>query len=85
MRLHAFVDSIVILAVRFPLSVTSWLRSPAHNSDVGGHNNSHHMLGLAVDVVLDNPADTLAITDRAKRLGLRVLDEGDHLHISIGA
>jgi hypothetical protein len=39
------------------------------------------MLGLAVDVVLDDGADRLLFIDDAKRLLLKVVDEDDHLHL----
>jgi uncharacterized protein YcbK (DUF882 family) len=32
-----------------PMRVTSWLRVPSHNARIGGHPNSWHMTGLAVD------------------------------------
>jgi uncharacterized protein YcbK (DUF882 family) len=32
-----------------PMRVTSWLRVPSHNERIGGHPNSFHMTGLAVD------------------------------------
>ena len=32
-----------------PMRVTSWLRVPSHNERIGGHPNSWHMTGLAVD------------------------------------
>jgi uncharacterized protein YcbK (DUF882 family) len=32
-----------------PMRITSWLRVPSHNERIGGHPNSWHMTGLAVD------------------------------------
>ncbi|MGL6063893.1 MAG: D-Ala-D-Ala carboxypeptidase family metallohydrolase [Fusobacteriaceae bacterium] len=32
-----------------PLAITSWYRSPSHNSSVGGASRSGHLSGLAVD------------------------------------
>lgn len=32
-----------------PLIVTSWFRTHKYNSQIGGANNSYHLLGIAVD------------------------------------
>lgn len=76
-----FEDKIRCLALFFPLSVTSWLRSAKRNAQVGGVGDSRHLLGLAVDVVLDDAGNRDFFTNEAKRLGLQVIDEGDHLHV----
>ena len=65
----------------FPASITSWYRSPKRNKRVGGAASSMHLLGLAVDVVLDSREDVNSFTLLAKRMGLWVLDEQDHIHI----
>ena len=36
----------------FPLIISSGFRCLAHNTDVGGHPNSAHMRGLAVDLAV---------------------------------
>lgn len=61
------------------MTVTSWWRSPWKNREVGGVTNSLHMLGLAWDVV----PPTLNNISRLRALGLKVIDEGDHLHVQI--
>lgn len=76
-----FEDKIRMLAVVFRLSVTSWLRSRKHNAQVGGVGDSRHLLGLAVDIVLDNTNDTAEFQEFAKQVGLQVIVEGDHLHV----
>ncbi len=76
-----FEDKIRLLAVLFPLSVTSWLRSRRHNTDVGGVKDSRHLLGLAVDVVFDPGVDTTDFALLASGIGLEVIVEGDHLHV----
>ena len=66
-------------------SVTSEGRSQTRNESVGGVPTSYHLTargGLAEDVVLDRmtePAKTAFIRD-AMCLGIRALDEGDHVH-----
>lgn len=62
-------------------SVTSWFRTAAHNLDVGGMPNSAHLYGVGADVVYDAPVPLAAATERAERLGLRLLREGDHDHL----
>jgi len=62
------------------MSVTSWWRSPTHNAAVGGVADSRHLIGLAWDVVpvtRENEA-------KLESLGLKVINEGDHLHAMIG-
>jgi len=76
-----FEDKIRCLALLYRLSVTSWLRSHKHNAQVGGVADSRHLLGLAVDVVLDDTNDTREFETHAKHLGLQVIIEGDHLHV----
>jgi hypothetical protein len=76
-----FEDKIRLLAVLFPLSVTSWLRSRKHNAAVGGVPNSQHLAGLAVDVVLDDPNQNGGFLLWAERQHLQVIIEGDHLHV----
>jgi len=76
-----FEDKIRLLAVLFPLSVTSWLRSRKYNAQVGAVANSPHLLGLAVDIVLDNQNDRADFELMAKGIGLLVIHEGDHLHV----
>lgn len=76
-----FVHVVLLLAIQYRFSVTSWLRSPARNVAVGGHLHSYHMLGLGLDVILDPGEDKNAFFEDAKRLGLSALDEGDHIHL----
>lgn len=61
-------------------TVTSWWRSSAKNAQVGGVASSLHLYGLAIDYV---PRRTWREDEAAFRAaGLRVLNEGDHLHVS---
>jgi len=61
------------------MTVTSWWRSPSKNSEVGGVGDSLHLMGLAWDVI---PV-TQENYDLLRNAGLRVIDEGDHLHAQI--
>lgn len=76
-----FLSLIMSLRARFGLSVTSWLRSPIHNTAVGGVLGSLHTYGLAVDVVLDLGENGTMFINACTRLGLHCLDAGDHFHV----
>ncbi len=67
----------------FACSVTSGKRSPKRNADpsIGGVSNSLHLVDLARDVVLDNTGDVIQFEQMAKRLGMWVLIEVDHVHV----
>lgn len=78
----------VCLAVRtlcqlHRLSVTSWWRSPARNKSVGGTRNSRHLMGLGVDLVPDVGESRAEVMATARKLGLQVVDEQDHIHIEL--
>ena len=78
-----FLNTVQLLCARFGGSVTSWLRSPKRNQEVGGHPESYHLthVGQALDVVLDHPADKQTFIAGALRYGLKAIDEGDHIHL----
>jgi uncharacterized protein YcbK (DUF882 family) len=76
-----FEDKIRCLAMLYPISVTSWIRSRKHNEEVGGATNSSHLIGLAVDVVLPATVDKLFFFRDAQRLDLVVRNEVDHIHL----
>ena len=65
-------------------SVTSWTRTVTHNTAVGGVKNSAHLYGLAVDIVYDTPQALPLTMERARRLGLKLIREGDHDHLQPG-
>lgn len=81
MWLWVFVERADRLLTAWPEArLTSWWRSPAHNARVGGHPRSRHLRGTAVDVVLSAGFRRAFIED-AEWVGLRALDEGDHVHV----
>lgn len=61
------------------MTITSWWRSAEKNAAVGGVYNSLHLVGLAWDVI---PV-TQENENRLRSLGLKVINEGDHLHAQI--
>ena len=57
---------------------TSWYRTPNFNRDVGGDPVSQHLLGLALDLRVDDPH---RIRGRINDVGLHAIIESDHLHV----
>jgi hypothetical protein len=82
-----FAERLVLVALVVPFSVTSWGRSKKRNEsrEVQGHPDSWHLLWLGADAVLDNPVDGESFERQCGRLGLRVLNEGDHYHVQPAA
>ncbi len=60
------------------LQVTSWWRSRAINASVGGIPNSFHLWGLALDLVVSDPAHFAL---HAREAGLDPIDFGSHIHV----
>ena len=50
---------------------------------MGGVGDSLHLVWLAVDVVLDDAVQTEAFVHAARRLGLEVQSEADHVHLQV--
>ena len=75
--------TIRVLCKVFGGSTTSGIRTTSRNSDVGGSPRSKHLTGMADDVVLDDMAELYrdGFVVAARKAGLWVLDEGDHIHV----
>lgn len=78
-----FVQALENLRAAYEFSVTSWYRSKKHNAKVGGHPASKHLIGLGVDVVLDDPRLTGQFMGAARMQNLLALDEKDHIHVQV--
>ena len=78
---HTFLDALMQLAGRFKFRETSGYRSAGGNQIVGGVKYSSHQFWLGRDILLDPGEDTVMFTEAARRVGLKVLNEGDHLHV----
>lgn len=78
---HDFLDMKMALAARFAFRETSGYRHPLWNETVGGAATSQHQVWLGTDIVLWYATDLAAFKKQAGRLGLTVVDEGDHLHL----
>ncbi len=62
------------------VQITSWVRTPAKNDEVGGEVDSQHLIGTAVDVVGPNlPYFAIRCTEE----GLICVNEPDHLHVQL--
>jgi len=74
-----FIDRLLAaVALERDARATSWWRDRVLNADVGGHPQSQHLLGFAVDVAVAQPA---AFVAEARAQGLVALDEGTHVHV----
>lgn len=76
-----FLWRMIAMSTRYPFRVTSFYRDKDSNLAVGGHPHSRHQFWLAMDVILRNQDDKAGFITDAKRLGLVIVDEPDHIHI----
>ena len=76
-----FAEAVFAYCTAAGASVTSWYRTAKHNAAVGGVASSHHLTGLAVDVVYDSVAGVADRGHLAATLGLVRLVEKDHDHL----
>ena len=60
---------------------TSYWRSSSDNRRVGGAGSSQHLVATAIDLVYASRSDREAGKRAMQRLGLTVIDEGDHVHV----
>lgn len=81
MTFHAFCDAARAYCQRTGGSTTSWGRTTAHNTAVGGVAFSAHQAWLAVDVTYDTPLPEIVRKAWAARLELLLVIEGDHDHL----
>lgn len=82
--IHEFVDRVLSLCALFDCSVTSWARTERHNEYVRGKMTSKHRIAvgaMGADLLPDDMSTKPALVLAARRLGLSVLDEGDHVHV----
>lgn len=83
MTIGEFAEAVTTYCLIHRASTTSRMRTEMHNRAVGGVPLSGHRFGRAEDVVYDDAATRLdpARIEVAKRLGLKLLVEGDHDHL----
>ena len=68
---------------REPAGILAWGRTEKRNAAVDGHPASRHMVWMAVDVVLDEPEEHHRLMEDAMALGLKAINEGNHIHIQV--
>jgi hypothetical protein len=78
---HEFHDALRAYLAAVGGRVTSYGRDPENNAAVGGVAHSAHVVWMAADVVYVTPKPLEERKEWARRLGLRLLDEGDHDHL----
>lgn len=67
--------------------VTSGLRNPEHNADVGGVPDSQHLTGQAVDFVMPHGTTFEQVKHAVAQSGLQpteFINEGNHVHLAWG-
>lgn len=82
----SFCDKIWELYKEFNfISITSWGRSKYRNQIKKGHSKSKHLTFTAVDIVRDPGTNDkkLELLRYIKKLGLKYVDEKDHIHIQL--
>lgn len=81
MTLTEFAWACFVYCTLTGASETSGARTRARNALLGGVEHSAHLVGLGRDVVYDESVPLYERQEWAKRLGLRLIDEGDHDHL----
>lgn len=81
MTIGEFAEAVRVYAVITGASATSWGRTKKRNAVVGGVPYSAHRFWLGVDMVYDDAIEEQDAKEIAKRLGLRLIREGDHDHL----
>ena len=79
MTVAEFAEAVSRYGMLMGASVTSWGRTLKHNTEVGGVTFSAHRFWLGCDLIYDGPV--LSKMETARRLGLKLIDEGDHDHL----
>jgi len=85
--LEDFRGRVALVLKLYPGSETSGHRSKKRNRLVGGGKFSWHLIGLAVDIVLDSMTyrSRKGCVGFARRIGLDAVDETDHIHLETSA
>lgn len=83
MTVGEFAQACYEYCLIYGASQTSGVRSKARNERVGGVAFSPHRFGRGLDVVYDdvNVMQDASRIEVAKRLGLKLVPEGDHDHL----
>lgn len=87
MNYAEFSHNVRALCAMYACSVTSGIRTPKRNAQVGGAARSRHLLqyGFAADLVPDDPDNLDEVRETAYELGFDyayVSDKG-HVHVQV--
>lgn len=83
MSIGEFAEAVATYCLIHGGSITSWGRTTLRNKAVGGVPGSSHRFWRGADVVYDS-TDVWKDPNRieyARRLGLKIIAEGDHDHL----
>lgn len=69
--------------VTVPVTVTSWWRDRERNERVGGHPESQHLIGWAVDLAPRNFRDLGPLGANLGTTGLTVVPGGSYVHAQL--
>ena len=72
----AFFNAVWWAYQQEPFTVTSWWRSASKNREVGGHPDSQHLVGMAIDA-------TKGSADVLRRAGFTVVEYRNHVHAQV--
>ena len=69
---------------KLPMVINSGIRCEVYNKKVGGAKNSSHLIGLAVDIKIDNDYNRLKFIDAIWRANIRRVGiSKDFIHIDV--
>jgi hypothetical protein len=74
--------ALAMLAGTPGVTMTSGMRTPERNRQVGGVPNSQHLSGTAGDYAVP-PEQKAAFMAQARQQGFEAIDEGDHVHLEL--
>jgi len=81
-ELIRFLTALSRLRVGPSIRISSWWRDPVTNRRVGGHPDSQHLLGLALDLVGEELELRQLLVD-VRAVGLVAVMESTHLHVQL--
>jgi len=81
-ELIQFFEGLRGVRVGRSIRVTSWWRSSVDNRRVGGHPDSQHRLGLALDLIGEEE-ELLELLLDVRQVGMVAVLEPTHLHIQL--